>query len=301
MTTEATGVAPATLSTGPTRASALGEAVEADQLAATARVCRAHVIRLVHHAGAGHVGGPLSAIDILTALYFGVMRVDPRQPDWPDRDRFILSKGHSSPALYAVLAARGMLDEAALLTFDELGSPLQAHPDMRKSPAIDMSTGSLGQGFSAGLGIALGARRRGSAAHVYVLLGDGECQEGQVWEAAMLAERLQVANLTAIIDWNGQQQVGWDSSADEPGRQETMVEPAAKWRAFGWQVQTVDGHDMAALLTALRSCRAATGPTVILARTMKGKGVSFMEGDNAWHSRVMSDAECAQALAELGA
>lgn len=274
---------------------------ELDRLIATARTCRANVIRLVHHAGAGHVGGPLSAIDVLTALYFDVMRLDPQRPLWPDRDRFILSKGHSSPALYAVLAARGLLEDATLLTFDELGSPLQAHPDMRKSPAIDMSTGSLGQGFSAGLGIALGAQRRGSPARVYVLLGDGECQEGQVWETAMLAERLRVANLTAIIDWNGQQQVGWDAESDEPGRQETMLEPVAKWRAFGWQVHTVDGHDMAALVSALRACRTATAPTVILARTMKGKGVSFMEGDNAWHSRVMSDAECALALAELGA
>lgn len=269
------------------------------QLEQVCREVRRRVIETVYRAGAGHIGGPLSAVDILTVLYHHEMRIVVADPDWVDRDRFILSKGHSSPALYAVLASRGFIPEAELATFDQVGGRLQAHPDMRKTPGVDMSTGSLGQGFSAGAGMALAAKMSGRPFRVYVMLGDGECQEGQVWEAAMFAQRFALDNLLAVVDWNGLQQVGWDPN-DEASREDTLPSAVEKWRAFGWHTLVVDGHDIGALVRAFEDARRVLGrPSVILATTTKGKGVSFMESDNAWHSRIISEDDYAAICAEL--
>jgi transketolase len=257
------------------------------------------ILRTIHRTQAGHVGGPLSVVDILTALYFGVLRVDPARPQDPDRDRLVLSKGHSCVALYAILALRGFIPVEELATFDELGSRLQGHPDMTRLPALDMSTGSLGQGFSAAVGIALGARMLGRGFRTFVILGDGELQEGQVWEGARIAARYALGNLTAIVDWNGLQQYGWWVEAG------TVAAPAPdaprEWEAFGWDVEQVDGHDLDALVGVCGRSQDPTRPRVILARTVKGKGVSFMENRYEWHARPPSDEELELALAELGA
>jgi transketolase len=275
---------------------------ELARLERLADTLRALVIRSVARAHGGHIGGPLSAAEILVSLYFDVLRIRPDEPDWPDRDRFILSKGHSAIALYAALALRGFFPVDELETFDQLDSRLQGHPDMTRLPGLDMSTGSLGMGLSAGLGIALGARLRGGSEHTFVLLGDGECQEGQVWEAAAVAARYDIDNLTAIVDVNGLQQYGWPGPTPE-----TRARPWGEgqlprlWAAFGWRVVTVDGHDIAQLAHAIRSAASTSDrPAVVLASTVKGKGVSFMEGDFRWHARVPTDAELDQAIAELG-
>ena len=269
------------------------------ELEAVSRRVRRLVVDTVYGAGAGHIGGPLSAVDILTVLYHHEMRISVSDPEWPDRDRFILSKGHSSPALYSVLASCGFIPEEELWTFDQVGSRLQAHPDMRKTPGVDMSTGSLGQGLSAGAGMALAAKLASQPFRVYVLLGDGECQEGQVWEAAMFAQRFALDNLVAVVDWNGLQQVGWDLS-DQPSREDTLPTAVEKWRAFGWHAAVVDGHDIGALVNAFDAARKVTGqPCVILAATTKGKGISFMENDNAWHSRIITEDDYAAICAEL--
>ena len=268
-----------------------------ETLRALAARGRRHVVRAVARAGAGHIGGPLSAMDILVALYFGVLRLDAGCPDWPGRDRFILSKGHSALALYAVLAMRGYFPESWLDSFDRLGSPLQGHPDMLRCPGVEMSTGSLGQGLSVGLGMALGAERRGLHSRVVVLLGDGECQEGQVWEAAHTAACLGAGRLLAIVDWNGLPQFGW------PGQQplaRQRPELAARFAAFGWEVAEVDGHDPQALLGVLGQAPASR-PRVVLARTHKGHGVSFMEDEPGWHARVPTPAELQAAVAQLDA
>jgi transketolase len=278
-------------------------------LEALARRGRLHVVETVAGAQAGHVGGPLSAMDLLVALYFRVLRIDPARPDWPERDRFILSKGHSGVALYAVLAMRGYFPEAELATFDTGDSRLQSHPDMRLLPGVDASTGSLGQGFSLALGISMGLRRRGNPAHVFTMLGDGESQEGQVWEAVHVAPRYGAGNLTAILDWNGMQQHGW---ALEPGeehrgnRQDPWagVDLRAAFEAFGWRVLEIDGHDFGQIIAACEDARAAGSgarPTAILARTRKGKGISFAEGRSEWHARAPQPDEAAAARAELAA
>lgn len=261
------------------------------------------ILKSVARAGAGHIGGPLSATDILVALYFEVLRVDPRRPDWADRDRFILSKGHASIALYAVLALRGYLPVEELATFDAVDSRLQGHPDMTKLPGLDMSTGSLGVGISPGVGMALGARLKGQDFRTWVLLGDGEIQEGQVWEAAFIASRYELDNLTAILDYNKLQQYGWAADRTSPRRPRISIEdPAAKFAAFGWKTLEIDGHDMAQILDACEEAKAVRGrPTVIIANTVKGKGISFMEGDYSWHAKVPSQAELEAALAELDA
>ncbi len=271
-----------------------------DRLAAQVR---ADCLRAVHHAKGGHLGGPFSAADILVALYFAVLRVRPEEPDWPQRDRFILSKGHSAIGLYATLAARGYFPRAELATFDAIDSRLQGHPDMTVLPGLDMSSGSLGQGLSPGLGMALGARLRGESWHTWVMLGDGECQEGQVWEAAWVAARYSASNLTAILDFNGLQQFGWPGATPGSRRPpwDSLEGMAARWQAFGWHTITIDGHDMGQILDACAQAQAYTaGPTIILARTAKGHGVSFMAGNYEWHARVPSDAELAAALQELG-
>lgn len=265
-----------------------------------ARQARRLVLTAVNRAQAGHLGGPLSVTDILVALFFHAMRIDPANPDWAQRDRFVLSKGHSCIALYAVMALRGYLPVAELDTFDELGSRLQGHPDMTRFPALDMSTGSLGQGFSAAIGIALGARLTGLDAHTWVVVGDGECQEGQVWEGAQVAARYGLGGLTAIVDANGLQQFGWPARSTPTGRALPVDDLAGKWRAFGWTVDEVDGHDLAALCATLqRPDRPRERPRLVVGRTVKGRGVSFMEHNPDWHARPLSDDLLRTALAEL--
>ena len=260
------------------------------------------VVDAVHHAGAGHLGGPLSATDMLVALYFEVLRIDPTRPDWPDRDRFILSKGHSAIGLYAILALRGYFPVEELRTFDALDSRLQGHPDMSRLSALDMSTGSLGQGLSPGLGMALGARLLGRDFRTWVMIGDGEAQEGQIWEAALVAARYGLDGLTAILDLNGLQQYGWapNGAYGDRVRQPALPEAARKWEAFGWHVVECDGHDIADFLRACHEAESIRGrPQVIVAHTVKGKGVSYMEHDYAWHAKPLTDELVEQAMAEL--
>lgn len=273
-----------------------------------ARRGRMLVMDSVAHSGAGHVGGPLSAMDLLIALYFRVMRIRPLEPDWPERDRFILSKGHSAIGLYVVMALRGYFPVEELATFDAGDSRLQGHPDMTRLPGLEASTGSLGQGLAVGLGIALGARMRGLGFHTFVMLGDGETQEGMVWESVMVAAKYGLGNLTAIVDCNGLQQYGWPLPAGEGGRGNRQ-DPLAGIRlrdaldAFGWRVLEIDGHDHEAILAACEDARrgdATRRPTAILATTVKGRGLSFTEGRFEWHARVATSDEVAAARRELG-
>jgi len=262
------------------------------------------VVESVHHAGAGHLGGPMSAAEMLTALYFEVMKIDPARPRDPDRDRFILSKGHSSIGLYAVLALRGYFPVEELKTFDAIDSRLQGHPDMSVLPGLDMSTGSLGQGLSPGIGMALAARLRGKSYHTWVMIGDGDSQEGQIWEGAFVAERYGLDNLTAILDWNGLQQYGWATEAGYGvlARRPAQENPAAKWQAFGWATIEIDGHDLSQVLDACARAKAIKGrPTLIIARTVKGKGISYMENDFNWHSKPVTDEDLRVAREELAA
>jgi transketolase len=278
------------------------DAAEIARLEEVARQIRLAIVRTVNHARAGHLGGPLSAADMLAALYFHVLRIRPDEPTWPDRDRFILSKGHSSVGLYAALALRGYFPVEELATFDAANSRLQGHPDMTRLPGLDMSSGSLGMGISAGVGMALGARLTGRDVRTYVMLGDGECQEGEVWEAAMTAARYGLDSLVAIVDHNRLQQYGWPGDGPD-GRMPPQVpgELVAKWSAFGWRVLEVDGHAMEAILAVLEAAAHGDGrPTVVIAHTIKGKGVSFMEGHYFWHTRVIKPDEFAIAMAELG-
>jgi len=273
-----------------------------DYLRDVARRIRVEVIRSVNHARAGHIGGPLSAADILAVLYFHVLRIRPDEPGWPDRDRFILSKGHSSIGLYATMALRGYFPVEELLTFDAARSRLQGHPDMTRLPGLDMSTGSLGMGISAAMGIALGARLTGRDIRSFVMLGDGECQEGEVWEAAMAAPRYRLDNLVAIVDANRLQQYGWPGDgADGRVPPQGDGELAAKWAAFGWRVLEVEGHDVGELVRVLGDAVVGDGrPCVVIAHTVKGKGVSFMENHYFWHTRAIKPEEFAAAMAELG-
>ena len=259
-----------------------------------AKQLRRHVITMIATAGSGHPGGSLSAADIVTALYFKVMRHDPKNPQWPDRDRFVLSKGHAAPILYAALAECGYFPVEELSTLRKLGSRLQGHTDRRLTPGVEMSAGSLGQGLSYGIGIALAGKLDKRDYHVYVLLGDGECEEGQVWEAAMFAPHFQTDNLTAIVDHNGIQLDG--RCCDVMG-----IEPLAdKWRAFNWHVIDVDGHDINQILQALKKAGDIKGkPTVIIAHTVKGKGVSFMENNVDFHGKAPNPQQTEQALKEL--
>lgn len=269
------------------------------ELNALSAEARRLIVATIHGAGAGHLGGPLSATDLLVALYFDTINIDPNRPDWPDRDRFILSKGHSSIALYTVLAMRGFYPLEELATFDQINSRLQGHPDMSKLPGLDMSTGSLGQGLSPGVGMALGARLRGQTFHTWVMLGDGEIQEGQIWEAAFTAARYELDNLTAILDANGLPQFGWPETGGFT-RERPIDDPAAKFRAFGWHVVECDGHDHADIRRAFAAALAHRGqPTCIVAHTVKGKGVSFMEGDYNWHAKVPNDNQLRRALDEI--
>jgi len=258
-----------------------------------AMVLRQDIVSMIHAAKAGHPGGCLSAVDMITALYFHVLNIDPQNPDWPDRDRFILSKGHACPALYAALARRGFFDPAILNTLRQYHSILQGHPDMNKVPGLDMSAGSLGNGLSIGVGMALSAVLHKQDYMTYVMLGDGEIQEGMVWEAAMAANHHRLKNLIAIVDCNGVQINGWTNDV-------MTVEPIAdKWRSFGWKTVEVNGHNMKDLLTALHTAKTMRHPTAILMRTVKGKGVSFMEDDAKWHGAAPSEEELLQAIVEI--
>jgi transketolase len=269
-----------------------------EELAKLKKVCRhirRSIINTIAHAGAGHTGGSLSEVEILAALYFRILRINPSCPGWPDRDRFILSKGHASPGYYCTLARRGYFDEERLAEFDAIDSMLQGHPCMRRTPGVDMSTGSLGQGLSAGAGMILGRDRLGMHFYVYVLLGDGELQEGQIWEAAMFAGRRKLTGLIAIVDYNRVQ-----LSGTVPGTLD--VEPLPdKWRAFGWQVLECDGHEVAGVVGTIEQAKqsSVSGPVVVIAHTTKGKGVSFMEGKYQWHGRAPNDEERRDALAEI--
>jgi len=264
------------------------------ELQEMAAAIRCDVIEMICAAGEGHPGGSLSVTDIITALYFRIMRVDPRDPNWPDRDRFILSKGHACPAWYAALAERGYFDRSHLGTLRQLNSLLQGHPDMKVTPGIDMTAGSLGHGLSAGLGMALAGRLHGKDYHVWVVIGDGECQEGAIWEAALAGAKWQVDNLTAVLDRNHLQN---DDRIENVMPDEPM---AAKWRAFGWNVIEIDGHDMAQIVDTFERVQAIVGvPTIVIADTVKGKGVSYMEGIPVWHGRAPDEVEAACALEEI--
>lgn len=271
-------------------------------MAEFARQARVRILEAVKHANGGHVGGPYSAADMLSALYFGVLNIRPDEPDWPDRDRFVLSKGHSSIALYSMLALRGYFPVEELLTFDAINSRLQGHPDMTITPGIDMSSGSLGLGFAGALGIALGARATGRDFTTFVMLGDGECNEGIVWEGAHVASRYGLDNVVAIVDHNKLQQFGWTGeSLDDRISPYSGSQLADRWRAFGWEVMEIDGHDIPEILATLKAAQRTEGtPVAVIAHTVKGKGVSYMEGDYTWHSKVPSDEEFAQAMRELG-
>ena len=268
------------------------------RLEAIARECRVQIIRMLTHAGSGHPGGSLSVIDLLVALYFGRLRHDPKRPDWPERDRVVLSKGHAVPALYTVMAEAGYFPVEELITLRKLGSPLQGHPDRTALPGIEAATGSLGQGLSISLGLALGLRMRRSPARVYCILGDGEIQEGQVWEAAMAAPKLGLPghgldNLSVILDYNRIQLDGFVAKILD-------LEPVlAKWQAFGWTVLEIDGHDFDQVQKALDQAEATTGPGIVVAHTVKGKGVSFMENDPEWHGKAPKPAEAIRALRDI--
>ena len=264
-----------------------------DKLYAIAKELRRDIVKMTFTAGSGHPGGSLSEIDILTALYFKVLKHDPKNPSWPDRDRFILSKGHACPGLYAILAKRGYFPQEELWTFRKLNSRLQGHAHTI-TPGVEMNSGSLGQGLSFAIGTALAADLDKKSYRVYVVLGDGECDEGQVWEAAMAASHYKLENITAFVDRNRIQNDRFTSEVME-------LEPLAeKWRAFGWNVLEIAGHDMAQILDALGEAQRTQGrPTMIIAHTIKGKGVSFMEDNPDFHGRAPNQEEYEQAMKEL--
>ena len=272
--------------------------MDASPLEAEARAIRADIVSMIAEAGSGHPGGSLSCADILTALYLGgVMEHDPANPKKEGRDWFILAKGHAAPALYATLAHAGYLPREELMTLRKLGTRLQGHPDCRLCPGVEVSTGSLGQGLSIAAGTAAGLALDGRAGTVFALLGDGECEEGQVWEAAMFAAHRGLGNLVAIVDLNGLQIDGATAEVCDPS------DLGEKFAAFGWDVIRVDGHDIAALVEALGAAKRAGGarPHAVIARTVKGKGVSFMEDQAGWHGKAPNAEELKTALADLQA
>ena len=264
------------------------------ELKEMAKKLRRHVITMTATAGSGHPGGSLSAADAITALYFKVLRHNPENPQWLDRDWFILSKGHAAPILYAALAETGYFPVAELATLRKLDSRLQGHTDRKFTPGVEMSAGSLGMGLSFAIGVGLAARLDSKTYRTYVLLSDGECEEGQTWEAALSAAHFKVDNLTAIVDYNGMQLSGWT-------RDIMNLEPfIQKWQAFGWHTIDIDGHDFDKILSACRGAEKIKGkPTVIIARTIKGKGVSFMENNVAFHGKAPTWEEAERALKEL--
>ena len=264
-------------------------------LAEKANHIRQHIVTEVHSAGAGHPGGSLGIADILAYLYFDVMNIDPKNPKNPDRDRFVLSKGHCAPALYGTLAERGYFPVEDLKGFRSVDSYLEGHPDMKGVPGVDMSSGSLGQGICAANGMALAAKIDKKDYRVYSILGDGEIEEGQVWEAAMFAAHYGLDNLTAFVDFNGLQIDGDITKVMNP----TPIDK--KFEAFGWNVVIADAHDFDSLEAAIANAKATKGkPTVVIAKSIKGKGVSYMEGQAGWHGKAPNDEEYAIAMKELG-
>ena len=259
-----------------------------------ALLMRQDILRMVAQAGSGHPGGSLSAADILAVLYFREMNIDPKNPKDPDRDRFVLSKGHASPVLYAALARRGFIPVEELSTFRRIDSRLQGHPSMKALPFVEMSTGSLGQGISAANGMAIAAKMDARSLRVYVMIGDGELQEGELWEAAMTASHRKLDNLVAILDYNGLQIDGRIEDV------KSLTGIKERFSAFGWHVIEADGHDVEAIASALDEARETKGePSVIIAKTIKGKGVSFMEGQASWHGTAPKPDQLEQALGEL--
>ncbi|HHZ16657.1 MAG TPA: transketolase [Peptococcaceae bacterium] len=272
----------------------MGKALNEEQLAAIAKQMRRDIISMLAEAGSGHPGGSLSTVEIMTYLYFKEMNVDPQKPAWPDRDRFVLSKGHAAPALYAALAGRGFFPREELMKVRKINSRLQGHPDMIKTPGVDMSTGSLGQGISAAVGMALAGKIDCKDYRVFVILGDGEAEEGQVWEAAMAAAHYKLDNLIVFLDHNGLQ-------IDGPVTEVMSPEPIdEKYKAFGWHVQKINGHSFKEIAAAVETAKTIKGkPKMIIAETIKGKGVSFMENQLGWHGNAPSKEQAEQALAEL--
>lgn len=265
------------------------------ELQAQAREIRKEILHMIAKAESGHPGGSLSATDIVTALYFNVMNIDPANPKWEERDRFVLSKGHAAPVLYSALAELGYFPKEDLNRLRKMGQHLQGHPDMKGTPGVDMTTGSLGQGFSAAAGMALAGKLDKKAYKVYAIIGDGEIQEGQIWEAAMFAAHYKLDNLIGILDYNKVQLFGTTKDI-------MNVSPVSeKFRAFGWHVLEIDGHDMQAILNALGEAQKLVDkPVMIVANTIKGKGISYMENTAAWHGNAPSAADLEKALAELG-
>lgn len=265
------------------------------ELAEKARRIRINALKAIHAAKSGHPGGSLSSADILATLYFGELNIDPKNPKMADRDKFVLSKGHAVPALYAALGERGFYEVNEMMTLRQVGSKFQGHPNMSKVPGIEMSTGSLGQGFSAAVGMAIAGKIDKNPGRVYALTGDGELQEGIVWEAAMQAAHRKLDNLVAIVDLNGLQIDGKVSDV------KCLCPVDEKFRSFGWNVINVDGHNFEELTTAFDEAKKCGGvPTAIIAHTHKGKGVSFMEDNAGWHGKAPSDEELAAAIEELG-
>ncbi len=264
------------------------------KLESYASIIRQDIIKMVEEAASGHPGGSLSGADILTALYYNHMNIKPEEPNWSERDRFILSKGHAAPLLYAVLANKGFFPKEKLLELRKLGSMLQGHPDFKKTPGVEMSTGSLGQGISVSVGTALAGKLDKKSYRVYVMLGDGEVQEGIVWEAAMAAAHYKLDNICAILDYNGFQ---IDGAVDKV----MSIDPIGeKWKSFGWNVITIDGHNFEEITEALNEAAAVKDmPTIIIAKTIKGKGVSFMENQADWHGKACNSEEAEKALEEL--
>lgn len=270
-------------------------AINLEMLQEKAKDVRIDIIRQIHSAGSGHPGGSLSAADIITYLYFAEMNIDPQDPHKAGRDRFVLSKGHAAPALYAALAEKGYFPKETLLTLRQAGSVLQGHPDRKKVPGVDMSTGSLGQGISAAVGMALANKIDENGARVYSVLGDGELQEGMVWEAAMAAAHYGLSNLTIFVDHNGLQIDGRNEDVI------TVAPIAEKFESFGWDVQKIDGHDFEQIAAAVENAKAVSDkPQAIIAETIKGKGVSFMENEAGWHGKAPNDEQAEQAVTELG-
>lgn len=265
------------------------------QLKINACKVRMGIIEGVHSAKSGHPGGSLSCTDILTYLYFSKMNIDPKNPKMENRDRFVLSKGHAAPALYSVLANRGYFDTELLKSLRQIGSILQGHPDMKHIPGVDMSTGSLGQGISAAVGMALSAKHFGNDFKVYTVLGDGELEEGQVWEAAMFAANKGLSNLTAFVDYNNLQ---IDGSIEEVNSAAPIDK---KFEAFNWHTIVIDGHDFEQIDAALKEAETVDKPVAIVAKTVKGKGVSFMENQVGWHGSAPNDEQYEQAMSELNA
>ena len=271
------------------------EDIDLSLLKEKARQLRLDILEMTTLAGSGHPSSSFSAVEILTALYFSdILRYRPDDPWWPARDRFIMSKGHAAPLLYAVLAHAGYFDREQLWRLRQLDSPVQGHPIQGMLPGVEATTGSLGQGLSLGIGHVLGGRLNHLDYRVYVLLGDGECEAGQIWEAAMAAAHFKADRLTAILDYNKYQETG-------PISREMALEPlVAKWQSFGWQVTEIDGHDIAALILALRAAQSVTGkPSILIAHTIKGKGVSFVEADFTFHGRALKPDQAIRAREEI--